>query len=175
MKELTKKQLKQQDFIDNSCQRLIESVIEGIDSIAPKVGDKHWDIENISKIREAVQEVIVDKLKLCTEMEFYPYIEEDQATTKHLEIKDDEPAETIEQPAQAQVPKLKKYTVYYLTPRETQENIMAVDESDALRQFGTPSCYDVNEPNEFLAVCEEDADEEPQTKRLDVRIDPIDD
>jgi len=32
-----------------------------------------WDMEHIGDVREVVQEVIVDRLHLMTEMQFYPY------------------------------------------------------------------------------------------------------
>ena len=71
-KELTAKQIRQQDFIDNNIYGLLVDVSEK---------EIEWDIELISIVREAVQEVIVDKLHLMTEMEFYPYIEDEEAIT----------------------------------------------------------------------------------------------
>jgi len=35
-----------------------------------------WNIEHIAQVREAVRIVLVDELKLMTEMEFYPYLED---------------------------------------------------------------------------------------------------
>ena len=63
---LTGKQLRRQDSVDNLCNALLED-------LAGKEID--WDMEHISAVREAAQEVIVDKLHLMTEMEFYPFIE----------------------------------------------------------------------------------------------------
>jgi len=68
--ELTQKQLDRQDAVDNECHDLLNSL--GSKTSADSVP---WDIELISIVREAVQEVVVDKLHLMTEMEFYPYIE----------------------------------------------------------------------------------------------------
>jgi hypothetical protein len=64
--ELVKAQVERQDFVDNACQDLLND-------LAGKQLD--WDIEQIQVVREACQEVIVDHLKLMSEMEFYPYIE----------------------------------------------------------------------------------------------------
>ena len=69
MRELTNKQVERQDFVDNACHKLLNEM-----AVGPEVAQ--WDIGNISTVREAVKEVIVDKLHLMTEMEFYPYLEE---------------------------------------------------------------------------------------------------
>lgn len=71
-KELTAKQIGQQDFIDSNIYGLLVGVSEK---------EIEWDMELISIVREAVQEVICDRLKLMTEMEFYPYIEHEEAIT----------------------------------------------------------------------------------------------
>lgn len=64
--ELAKEQLERQDFVDNECNELILKLGR---TCTP------WNIELIAIVRDAVQEVIVDKLHRMTEMEFYPYIE----------------------------------------------------------------------------------------------------
>ncbi|MDD3428097.1 MAG: hypothetical protein PHR42_04095, partial [Caldisericia bacterium] len=69
-KELTAKQIGQQDFIDNNIYGLLVGVSEK---------EIEWDMELISIVREVVQEIICDRLKLMTEMEFYPYIEDEEA------------------------------------------------------------------------------------------------
>ena len=68
-KELTKAQQEQQDFVDNN----IHGLLVGITG-----KEIEWDMEHISAVREAVQEVICDKLNLETEMEFYPYIADEE-------------------------------------------------------------------------------------------------
>ncbi len=73
--ELTQAQLDRQDEVDNACFNFILE-LSGERS-ADDGGKVEWDMETIQAIREAVQEVIVDKLHLMTEMEFYPYIEDD--------------------------------------------------------------------------------------------------
>jgi hypothetical protein len=78
-KELTQAQTEQQDAVDDACFNLIRE-LAGEDVSADDIakGDQggiEWDMELIGIVREAVQEVICDRLKLKTEMEFYPYIE----------------------------------------------------------------------------------------------------
>jgi hypothetical protein len=74
--ELTRKELDQQDAVDGAIHDLIE------DLAIPFLEDKpdfnpddpiDWDIEDISCVRDVVQNILVKKLKLCTEMQFYPY------------------------------------------------------------------------------------------------------
>ncbi|MHB8084389.1 MAG: hypothetical protein ACYDHZ_00990 [Dehalococcoidia bacterium] len=72
---LTDAQVERQDLVDNACHALLNGLVassgvahHGRDLIA-------WDMEHIAAVREAVQEVVVDRLHLMTEMEFYPYIE----------------------------------------------------------------------------------------------------
>ena len=64
-KELTKEQLKRQDEVDNACYAFLLELAKG--------SDLRWDMEGISQVREAVQDVLVDKLHIMSEMEFYPY------------------------------------------------------------------------------------------------------
>jgi hypothetical protein len=80
--ELMKEQTDRQDIVDNACYGLICELA--------KASDVRWDIEYISKVREAVQNVIVDQLHIMSEMEFYPYIEE---TEKQMSTK----AKTLEE------------------------------------------------------------------------------
>lgn len=74
-KELTDVQGGQQDFVDDEIMNLICRLAN------KQEGEIEWDMELISIVREAVQEVICDRLKLMTEMEFYPYIEDEEAIT----------------------------------------------------------------------------------------------
>ncbi|MFA5376705.1 MAG: hypothetical protein WC455_13235 [Dehalococcoidia bacterium] len=70
--ELTDAQLGQQDFVDDEIQSLICRLAN------KEEGELEWDIELISIVREAVQEVVCDRLNLMTEMEFYPYIADEE-------------------------------------------------------------------------------------------------
>jgi hypothetical protein len=66
--KLTKLQIERQDFVDNAIFNLINELI-------PSDKEMEWDIEAIGEIRDAIQAKLVDK-NICTEQEFYPYIEE---------------------------------------------------------------------------------------------------
>ena len=66
--ELTKQQIERQDFVDNAIFELINELI-------PSEKEMEWDIEAIGEIRDALQSQLVAK-GICTEQEFYPYIEE---------------------------------------------------------------------------------------------------
>lgn len=65
--ELTKQQIERQDFVDNAIYELLNDVCPT---------DKHldWDIELIGNVRDAIQTQLV-KRDLCSEQEFYPYLE----------------------------------------------------------------------------------------------------
>lgn len=67
MAELTGEQVVRQDTVDNACYALLLELAKG--------SDLPWNIEYISTVREAVQSVLVEKLHIMSEMEFYPYIE----------------------------------------------------------------------------------------------------
>lgn len=66
--ELTDKQIAQQDYIDNKVFALLNE-------LNPSGKELTWDIDAIGRIRDAIAQVFVDK-GICTEQEFYPYIEE---------------------------------------------------------------------------------------------------
>lgn len=68
--EMSQKEIDRQDYVDNAIHNLIQDLCP-IDS---KEGIE-WDIENIASVREEIEAVLVRKLKLCTEMQFYPYRE----------------------------------------------------------------------------------------------------
>lgn len=70
---LTDGQTERQDYVDNACHRLLNELAIGVANNGRDIVE--WDMEHISAIREAVQGVLVDKLHLMTEMEFYPYVE----------------------------------------------------------------------------------------------------
>jgi len=68
MKELTDKQIKRQDFVDNAIYQLIQSVNPTDKEIA-------WDIEMIGDIRDVIAEWMIERLKITDEQNFYPYLE----------------------------------------------------------------------------------------------------
>ncbi len=69
MKELTDKQIKRQDFVDNSIYQLIQSV-------NPIDKEIEWDIEMIGDIRDVIAEWMIERLKIIDEQNFYPYLED---------------------------------------------------------------------------------------------------
>ena len=52
--------------------------------------------------------------------------------------------------------RMKKYTVLFMTPYMTYENVIAESELDAIRQCETPSKWDGNEPSHWEARREKD-------------------
>ena len=66
MAQLTKKQIRRQDFVDNE-------VFELIHRLAPSVKIK-WNIEMIGNVRDSIRIQLVDKRKLMSESRFYPYL-----------------------------------------------------------------------------------------------------
>ena len=64
---LTDQQLKRQDLVDNR-------IFELLDDLSPGSGKAEWDIELIGQIRDSVEDILVERLKLVSEMEFYPYL-----------------------------------------------------------------------------------------------------
>lgn len=65
--ELTASEIGRQDAVDNAILEMLHRVTGG---------EIEWDIELMGGIRDAVQEVVVDKLHLMSEEEFYPFISE---------------------------------------------------------------------------------------------------
>lgn len=68
MLELTDKQIERQDFVDNATFDFIKSLI-------PNGKQIEWDIDCIAQVRDKVWDVLKHR-KICTEQEFYPFIEE---------------------------------------------------------------------------------------------------
>ncbi len=64
MIKLTRQQIKRQDFVD-------DQVFELIQKLLPPSKKMEWDIETIGAVRDAIQEQIVDKEKLMSEVKFY--------------------------------------------------------------------------------------------------------
>lgn len=69
MSGLTDKQIRRQDFVDNAIYDLIER-------INPTENMVQWNIEEIALIREALKNVVVQRLGLCDELTFYPFFED---------------------------------------------------------------------------------------------------
>lgn len=65
----SKEQLERQDFVDNAIFQLMQK-------INPSDIDIDWNIELIGEIRDIVQEIFVEKLTLCNEEYFYPFLKE---------------------------------------------------------------------------------------------------
>ena len=68
MRELTKKELERQDFVDNS-------IFELIAKLNPTYSELTWDIEMIGEIRDDILKWLELKTKTLKEYDFYPYLE----------------------------------------------------------------------------------------------------
>jgi hypothetical protein len=68
MQELNNMQIERQNYVD-------DVIFELIQDINPTSIDLEWDIEMIGEIREEIGYWLIERLKLCDEMTFYPYIE----------------------------------------------------------------------------------------------------
>lgn len=66
--ELTRQQIERQDFVDNAIFDLMNRLI-------PSDKEMEWDIEAIGEVRDVILSQF-ERKGICTEMEFYPYIEE---------------------------------------------------------------------------------------------------
>jgi len=66
--ELTRKQMEQQDFVDNTIFDLLKT-------LNPTNKQLDWNIEIISTIRNSINNYFID-IEICKEQEFYPYINE---------------------------------------------------------------------------------------------------
>lgn len=66
---MTDNQLRRQDFVDNEVFQLIRD-------INPTSTELSWNIEMIGEIRDNIRYWLVERLKICEEMTFYPYIKE---------------------------------------------------------------------------------------------------
>jgi hypothetical protein len=65
MKQLTKKQIERQDFVDNQIFELIQKLL-------PPAKQTEWNIEEIGEVRDTIQRQIVDNQKATSETKFYP-------------------------------------------------------------------------------------------------------
>jgi len=66
-KSLTDDQIERQDLVDNAIHNLLND-------LAPDGVVIEWDISYIHAVGDEVQEILVNKLHLMTEKEFYPYL-----------------------------------------------------------------------------------------------------
>lgn len=66
--EFTRNETERQDIVDNLIYCLIEDLI-------PEKARIEWDMEEIGEVRDLIKEIVVDKHKIMTEQEFYPYRE----------------------------------------------------------------------------------------------------
>jgi hypothetical protein len=64
----TQAETERQDIVDNLIYQLLTD-------LAPWGIEIDWDMEYIGEVRDVIQEILVDKLGLMTEMQFYPYRE----------------------------------------------------------------------------------------------------
>ncbi len=66
--ELTNKQIKRQDFVDNR-------IFELIQKLNPSQIEINWDIEIIGGVRDCIQNLLEEKLAVSEE-DFYPFLKE---------------------------------------------------------------------------------------------------
>ncbi len=64
--QLSKQQIKRQDFVDNEIFELIQKLI-------PASKKLEWDIEMISAVRDVIQKRVTDR-KIMSEKSFYPFL-----------------------------------------------------------------------------------------------------
>lgn len=67
MRDLTKKEIERQDFVDNK-------IFELINALVPCGKTVDWDIGFIADIRERIR-IEFEERKIADEIEFYPYLE----------------------------------------------------------------------------------------------------
>ena len=49
-----------------------------------------------------------------------------------------------------------EYTVLFMTPYATYENVEATNEDEAIRKCEMPAEFDANEPHMWMAICEKE-------------------
>lgn len=67
--QLTRAQMNRQDLVDNAILYMLESILPDC-----KI---EYNSATFAKIRITVQDVVVNNMGLMTEMDFYPYWEEE--------------------------------------------------------------------------------------------------
>jgi hypothetical protein len=76
MATLSDIQILRQDHVDNQIFQLLQT-------ISPSQQPIEWNIEMIGDIRDTIEKWIVDKMKVCTEKDFYPYFEEENGNQRN--------------------------------------------------------------------------------------------
>jgi hypothetical protein len=76
MTALSDIQISRQDHVDNQIFQLLQT-------ISPSQQPIEWNIEMIGDIRDTIEMWIVDKMKVCTEKDFYPYVEEENGDQRN--------------------------------------------------------------------------------------------
>jgi hypothetical protein len=74
--ELTKKQLKRQDYVDNTIQQLLLDLDPRHRQFERDRPPIDWDAEIIGEVRDVVWDIF-DRNNVCTEEEFYPFMDGD--------------------------------------------------------------------------------------------------
>jgi hypothetical protein len=69
MEELTNRQIERKECVDDVIFNLIQD-------INPTSIEIEWDMEMIAEIREEIGYWLIERLKLCDEMTFSPYVEQ---------------------------------------------------------------------------------------------------
>lgn len=80
MPDLSKQQIKRQDFVDNQIFELIQKLL-------PQSEQIKWNIEMIGAIRDAISGQIINK-KLMSEAQFYPYLKMKNSKPKKAKMRD---------------------------------------------------------------------------------------
>ncbi len=70
MTQLTNLEISRQDYVDGIIFKLIQS-------LNPTKQPIEWNIEMIGDIRDTIEDWIVTNMNICTEKDFYPFIEEE--------------------------------------------------------------------------------------------------
>jgi hypothetical protein len=70
---LTDEEIERQDEVDNDCLALLQG-------LAPFEAVILWDINIIGQVRDMVEDILVNQLKVMTKQEFYPSIKDEEAT-----------------------------------------------------------------------------------------------
>jgi hypothetical protein len=76
MATLADKHISRQDYVDNHIFQLLQT-------LNPSQRPIEWDIEMIGDVRDTIEDWIVAKMKVCTEKDFYPYIEEENGNQRN--------------------------------------------------------------------------------------------
>ena len=66
-RNLTKKQLARQDFVDNK-------IFELMQGLAPNGKKSEWNIDAIGSVREVVRKYLVNEKKFISDVKFYPFL-----------------------------------------------------------------------------------------------------